>query len=146
LRVGPSFERDGTENLLGFGAALELPIFDRNQGEIALKLAERDQKRRLYVAALQSARADLEGAWAALESLDAELKYYFQEVAPRLEKTLEITEKALKAGEVSLHEVLDVNRRLLLTRGEILKSLRDFHKAGVEVDRAAGPRVKPAGQ
>ncbi len=142
LKLGPSFERDGSQNLLGFNAALEIPIFNRNQGEIAEKTAARDEARKLFEVELASARADLESALAVLDTSEAELKLTFEELSPRLMKMLEMTQRALQAGDVSLFEVLTMQRRLLEARAEVTKSLRDFHRARVEVDRAAGP--KPA--
>ena len=46
IALPPSFERD-VEGSDGLGAALslELPMFDRNEGEIAQKTAERERRR-----------------------------------------------------------------------------------------------------
>ena len=143
FKVGPSYERDGGENLFGLNAALALPLFDRNQGGIASKLAEREERRRHYEAVLASARAELEAAWTDLDALDAELRYYFDRVAPGLDRILQVTDRALQAGDVSLYELLGVQRRVLESRSEVQKTLRDFHKAQVNVLRAAGPALSP---
>jgi len=141
--VGPSWERDGTANYLGFNAAIELPIFNRNQGDIAAKTAVRDQRRREFEAALQAARTDFEDARASFDALEGELKVIFAELVPRLERSVDLTQRALQAGSVSQSEVLKLQLRLLETRSEVLKTLRDYHRARISVDRAQGPRIDP---
>lgn len=145
LRLGPSFERDGGKDLLGFNAALEIPIFNRNHGQIAEKAALRDEKLGLFEAELAAARADLESTLTILEASESELRILFEELAPRLARMLDLTERALRAGEVSLFELLTMQRRLLTSRAGVTESLRDFHRARIEVERAAGPKLAKDG-
>ncbi len=141
-RIGPSAERGEGDNFFGFGFSIEIPIFNRNQGEIATKLAERDQKRRSYIAALHDARAELYAKWAEWETLDADLDFYFSRVAPRLDRGLELTEKAFKEGEIDLLKVLVFQDRVLESKREILDTLLDFHRARIEAEEAMGP-IRP---
>src|SRR6185503_12050232 len=67
LKVGLSGERDaGGDKHLGPGVELELPLFDRNQGEIAAKSNARDAARANFVAALHRLRAEAYEAKAQL--------------------------------------------------------------------------------
>lgn len=145
VHIGPSFETEEGEDSFGIGFSIEIPIFDRNQGEIAARLAERDQKRRLYIAALHRARAEIYAAWAEWEMLDAELGFYFSTVAPRLDDGLRLMEKVFQEGEIDLLQVLVFQGRALQSKREVLEQLRDFHRAGIEVEHAAGP-TRPAAQ
>lgn len=137
VRLGPAYEKEEGEDSLGLGFSLEIPL-NRNRGEIAIKSAERDQKRRLYISRLHEARGELYRVWAERETLDDELKYYFSEIAPKLDRGMELTEKAFRAGQLDILRVLVLQRRILESKREILKKLRDFHRLQVEVKRAAG--------
>lgn len=144
LQAGPSYEgvssdADGNENNFGFGVSLELPVFDRKQGEIASALAERAHRRDLYVARLHTARSEFHRAWTDRATLDEELSFYFSDIAPRLDRSLYLTEKAFGEGELDLLQVLIVQARVLQSMRDILDQLRDFHRAEIEVQRSIGP-------
>ncbi|MCZ6787261.1 MAG: TolC family protein [Planctomycetota bacterium] len=140
LWAGPRGQRegDGTRSW-GFAFSLELPIFNWNQGEIAVKNAARMQRRREYVALLHGARAEFYAAWAQRETLDAELKLYFADIAPRLDRSMELAERAFKQGELDLLQVLLLQGRVLRAKQEVLARLRDFHRSRIEVERTLGP-------
>ncbi len=141
VHLGPSVERDEGEYSFGLGLSIEVPIFNRNKGGIAAGSAERDRKRRSYVAALHEARAELYAAWAEWETLDAELAFYFSKVAPPLDRGLRLTQKAFREGEVDLLQVLMFQGRVLEGKREILETLMDFHRARIEVEEATGPSI-----
>jgi len=142
VSLGPSYEGgDGERNgRWGLGLAFEIPFFNRNQGEIVVRTAEREQKRRSYEAKLQSARAEFHAAWTGMATLDAELKVFFAEVAPRLERSLELMGKAFDKGEVDVLQVLLLQEKALQTQREILERLREFHRARIAVEGSLGPK------
>lgn len=142
VSLGPTYEGgDGERNgRWGLGLAFEIPFFNRNQGEIVVRTAEREQKRRSYEANLQSARAEFHAAWTGMATLDAELKVFFAEVAPRLERSLELMGKAFDKGDVDILQVLLLQEKALQSQREILERLREFHRARIEVEGSLGPK------
>lgn len=139
--LGPSYsggdgERKGT---FGLGFSFELPFFNRNQGEIALKTAQREQMRLQYVAKLQSARGEFHAVLTNLETLDGELKLFFTGIAPKLDRTLELTLSAFEKGELDVLQVVPVQERALETQRELLERLREFKRAQVDFARICGP-------
>ena len=142
--LGPRGERDGDgSSAWGLALSLVLPIFNWNQGEIAVKNAARLQRRREYVALVHAARADFHSAWVQWETLDAELKLYFAEIAPRLDRSMELAERAFKEGELDLLQVLLLQGRVLRAKQEVMARLRDFHRSKIEVERNLGPSRGP---
>ncbi len=142
IRLGPSYERGEGENLLGGIVSVEIPVFDRNQGQVAVTTAQREQQRRAYVALLHQARAELYDAWNRLQSLEDELHLYFSDVAPRLQRSLDLTEAAFDAGNLGLFQVLLLQRRVLDSKSQILDTLRDFHRAKIDLKQTIGPEAK----
>ena len=118
---------------------MEVPIFNRNQGEIAVTTARREQLRRTYVALMHQARGELFDVWQQIDRLDAELKLYFSEVAPRLQKSLDLTEKAFDAGNLDLFPVILLQGRILDSKRGILETLRDHQQAKIDLMQATGP-------
>ncbi|MBI4617963.1 MAG: TolC family protein [Planctomycetes bacterium] len=140
IEVGPSYERGEGEDFMGGHLSIEIPLFNRNKGEIATRTAERSKVRANYVSLLHQARAELNEAWNRLQRLDGDLRFYFSDVAPRLDRGLELTDKAFRAGELDLFKVLQVQRGVLLSRRQVLDALREFHRARIDVEESVGPR------
>ncbi|MEE8234545.1 MAG: TolC family protein [Gammaproteobacteria bacterium] len=139
LRLGPSYEHGEGKNLVGGGLSLEIPVFNLNQGEIAVRMAERDQMHQAYVAILHQARGRLYDTWSRLETLNDELGFYFSDVAPRLERSLDLTEQAFKAGQLDILRVLLVQNRVLDSKRQILEALRGYHRSRIDLIEIIGP-------
>lgn len=145
VKVGPAWERgEDRGQSFGVGASIEIPLLDRGQGEIAGRTAEREKARRVYLEALQSARDELSAAWAERETVEAEVRVDLDDVAPKLDRGLELTQKAFEAGDLGLLQVLEVQTRVLDARRDLLGRLRDLHRARIKVQQAAGPAPPPA--
>jgi len=139
LRLGPSYEHGDGESLAGGGLSLEIPVFNLNQGEIAVRMAERDQMHQAYVALLHQARGRLHDTWSRLETLNDELGFYFSDVAPRLARSLDLTGQAFKAGQFDILRVLIVQNRVLNSKRQILEALRGYHRSRIDLIEIIGP-------
>lgn len=144
VRVGPSFERDldGSKSL-GVGLSLELPLFNRNQGEIAERTAQRDRLRGEYVALLHRLRADAAGALAALRRAQLEVQTQEQDVLPLVKRNQDLFEGAFKAREVGILDWIVVQQRAFRAKREHLESLVGYGKVLIELEAALG---RPLGQ
>jgi outer membrane protein, heavy metal efflux system len=141
LSLGPSYERADGENEFGGVLSAEIPLFNRNQGNIAISTAQREQLRRIYVALMHQARGELYDGWRQIDRLDAELSLYFSDVAPRLQKSLDLTEKAFAAGNLDLFPVILLQGRIIDSKRGILDTLRDHQQAKINLMQATGPEI-----
>lgn len=137
--VGPAYEKDVEGNQsLGVGASIELPLFDRNQGEIAEKTAARERLRAEYAASLQESRARAFGARAALRRAREEVELGQREIAPLLARTETLFEAALKARELSIFEWITAQSRGVQVRRDLLDGLVRYANAVAELESATG--------
>jgi outer membrane protein TolC len=145
LSVGPSFEKDGDgSKALGLGAGIEVPLFNRNQGEIAEKYAGRERARAEYVSTLHSVRAAAFAARAEIERAGAEIELQQREVLPLIERTEALFEGAFRARELSIFEWSTARSRALQARRELLRALVRHSAARADLEAALG--VTPAPQ
>jgi outer membrane protein TolC len=139
LRIGPSFSHEGeSDNYLGIGASLELPIFDRNQGEIAQKQAQRDKVREEYKALLHRLLSDAHLARLRLRAASAEVASQRSQILPLLTRSEELFRGAFEARELKVLEFVATQNRALRTRRVYLESLAAERDALIELDSALG--------
>ena len=139
LFVGPVFEREveGSE-ALGIGASAELPIFDRNQGEIAERQAARLRARAEYAALLHALRARAFAARAALRRAGEEVEFQLRETLPLVERTEALFQAALRARELTVFEWLAARSRAVQARSDHLDALARHGLQLVELETALG--------
>lgn len=144
FRLGPTFDRDveGNEGL-GLGASLELPLFDRNQGEIQNRQAARERSRAEYVASLHGVLARAFEARAALRRAREEVELQQREVLPLIERTETLFEGALRAKGVTIFEWVTARNRTLQARRDLLDALLRHASAAIELETATGTPITP---
>ncbi|WP_298270411.1 TolC family protein [Geobacter sp.] len=120
LNIGLTRARDTSDiNTYGFGVSLTLPIFDRNQGAIAVARATRRQLYDEYQARLDDAYSK---AGSLLEQI-ALVRRQYREVAaalPPLEKVVGTAEAALAAGNMEFATFSSLRASLFEKRLEAL--------------------------
>ena len=123
---------------LTFGVQLPLPIFYRQQGEIARAQAEvhsqsfaREKLRAQALLDLQEARAAVDANRRLVERMRARL-------LERARRTRDLVQVQYEKGAASLLELLDAQRVWAQTRAEYLKDLHDFWLAVFQLDAAVG--------
>jgi len=145
LKIGPSFSREsGGDRFLGVGAEIELPVFDRAQGAIAEKAAERERARADYVARLFDLRAQAHEARAAMRRAKIELDAQDADVMPLVKRGEELLESALRARELNVLDWVAGEERALRARQAHLESVVRYQKSVVEFEAATGwPLASP---
>jgi len=142
FKFGPSFDSDDGDLSLGIGFSIELPIFNQNQGQIAIKEANRERIFKEYQEMLHQARKDFTDAWTDLKSLEGQLKLYMSDIKPKLDKSLKLTETAFLSGEISLVDLLTLQGNVIKKRQSVMRQLRDYQKTRIKVDDAVGPKFE----
>lgn len=139
LRAGPLYEHDGvSENFGGVSASVEIPIFDRNQGEIAEKTAARDRVRAEYVAELHRLRADGASALARVLAARAEIDTQDREVLPLLERSQTLSRAAFEARDLTVLDWVTAQQRALRTRRAYLDTVIAYRRALLDLEALAG--------
>jgi len=131
------FEADGT-SALGFSVGLPLPLFDRNQGNIAAAthgLAKAEAERSAIainlVAELAEAHALLIGAHQRVTALR-------DKVVPAMEAAFRAAHEGYQQGKFGFLDMLDAQRGLLEARAALLDAQSGYQDALIDIQRLTG--------
>ena len=134
------FEEDGTD-ALAFGVGFPLPLFDRNQGNIAAAqhdLAKAEAARRATEIALA---ADLANAHGTLRSAHGRALTLRSKVLPAMEEAFAAAREGYRQGKFGFLDMLDAQRGLFDARGALVDALADYHAAVAGIQRITGTSI-----
>ena len=102
ISIGFDHARDNS-NLytVGFGVSMTLPIFDRNQGQIALERATRQQLFDQYTLRVFQARADIAELLVTIASINQQIKSV-RHAIPDLSNLVKAYQSAIEIGQVDV--------------------------------------------
>jgi outer membrane protein TolC len=132
----------------GIGATVDLPIFDRNQGNIAIERATRQQLYDEYIDRVFTARSDVATAVGDIRGLAGEIAAA-AEAIPRAERLVESYRRALDAGNADVLSYYGAWNDLAQKRIGVLKLKQQLVQAGVALELASGqflPALSAAGK
>lgn len=138
LRIGPSASRDGEGTTIGGALALELPIFDRNQGGIRAAESLRDEARARFQAVMQRALADAGDAVAAVRNASAEVTALDADLMPVARRALDLADRAVQARNMGVIDYLAVRRLWLDAQRARLDAITTALRAQIALDAAIG--------
>lgn len=134
-REGPS---DLRENVTGVTLSVPLPLFRRNEAAIGRAMTELTQVQIERQAAERDAGAGVRVQWLRVSQLESRAKRLRETVLRMLEDNQRLSQMALREGEISITELLLVNRQVAETRRELLEAETELRQARVALERAAG--------
>jgi cobalt-zinc-cadmium efflux system outer membrane protein len=139
--VQPFFSFGESANALGTGITFPLPIFDRNQGEIARTRSEVTRTR----AAAESVRAqvinDVETAFVSLAVSRDRVGLYESEYLKESHDSREVAEFAYRRGATSILDLLDAERTDRATQLAYRQALADYVTHLEQLNAAVGEDV-----
>lgn len=113
LSVGSNFTRDTTDiRNQSAGVSISLPIFDRNQGNIAIEQATREQLREEYHARLAAAYGQTKRLISELRLSEDQYRSSVESVR-RLHDTVATAEPSFRAGNLDERTFVDLRTSLL---------------------------------
>jgi cobalt-zinc-cadmium efflux system outer membrane protein len=126
------------DHLLTVGVSIEIPIRNRNQGEIAAAVGEKTQAkyRREFVEAV--VKRDVALALNRYAAAAQSLAIYGGQVLPRAEENLRTIRAAYGFGEMPVLDVIAEQRRLVESQTQYNAALRDYYTSLAELERALG--------
>ncbi len=103
MTAGVEQGRDPVEGVqtIGLSGSITLPLFNRNQGQIAIQKATREALRQAYQARLDQSIADADQLWSAIRIQDSHLKLQKQRL-PLLRDAAQAADSACRKGEMDL--------------------------------------------
>jgi cobalt-zinc-cadmium efflux system outer membrane protein len=129
------------EKALGFGVSLNLPIFNRNQGEIAVATAEKMQATKTLEFLENKIKADVTNAYRKYRAAIETLVIYSTQILPRAEANLQSVNAAYGFGEFSVFELINEQRRLIENSNGYNQALRDYYVALAQLEAAVGKKL-----
>lgn len=141
---GSNFASD-LDNELTFGVSIDIPIFNRNQGEIASATGEKLQATRSREFLETTVKRDVAVAFRKYRAAAESLVLYTTQILPRSEANLQTIRAAYGVGEFSVFEVVNEQRRLTENVTGYNQALRDYYAALAELETALGATIPPTG-
>ena len=115
-----------------------VPLFNRNQGELAQSAANLQALEAQLLARKRSVTGDVEAAYFDLASKLTQVNLYRDKVLPAARQVEALAEESYRAGRANLLEVLNAQREVQQTEHEYLQSLFDLQQAFAELEEVVG--------
>lgn len=131
------------ENTASIFINFELPIFNRNQGEIARTRYALTQAQEQEQSASDTVLSDVANAYEAVKSNDEIVQLYTSGYLKQAEESRDISEYAYKRGAASLLDYLDAERSYRTTQLAYRQALASYMTALEQLKEALGSRNLP---
>jgi outer membrane protein, heavy metal efflux system len=122
--------------------SLMIPLFSRNQGEIAQSLASQHVLESQAAATRRSVAGQVESGFLDLDSRQTEVELYKQRLLPATRRLESLAEESYRAGKSGILTVLDAQRNAQEVERQYLLSLLDLHTAYAALEEAVGAPLK----
>ncbi|HVC02217.1 MAG TPA: TolC family protein [Steroidobacteraceae bacterium] len=141
--IGVNRARDFSDvHSLGGAVSFDLPIFDRNQGQIAIQRATRAALRAEYQARLDQATADVWQLWYEMHELRGELSGIDRRL-PRLQRTVAAARSAYLAGNYPAASYLTLVSAYLGAAGSHFDLLQNLWSDSIALATLTGSQIEP---
>ena len=137
------FTHTAGQNTASIFASFELPIFNRNQGEIARTGYALTQAQESQLAASDAVLSDVGNAYEAIKSNDEIVQLYTSGYLKQAQDSRDISEYAYKRGAASLLDFLDAERSYRAAQLAYRQALASYMTALEQMKEAVGTRNLP---
>ena len=127
-------------NNAGLTLNIEIPVFDRNQGEIARTHHAITQAQETRTAAEETVMTDVANAYEAFKTGDEVAQFYLSGYLKQAEDSRDISEYAYKRGAASLLDFLDAERSYRATELAYRQALATYMLAVEQLREVVGTR------
>ena len=143
LGVGIDFSHVSGVSSTSLFFNIPLPVFNRNQGEIARTNSAFEQSQFLETVAEQSALTDVRNAYESANANQEVVKLYLSGYLKQAQDSRDITNYAYNRGAVSLLDLLDAERSYRSTELAYRQTLANYMVSVEQVKQAIGSRTLP---
>ena len=124
------------------GISVTLPLFTRNQGEIAQALATLDQLGARREAVRRSVESAVFGGLARMDAERRQVDLFRTTLVPTATSLEDLAEESYRLGRSSVLAVLDAQRTLRDVRREYLQALQNFQTAVADIEEILGAPIQ----
>ena len=143
LSLGISRADDTTNvHTISLGATLNLPVFDRNQGDIAIQTATRAQLLSEYKARLDQTTGDAWKLWTEMQELATAIQE-IQTRVPELQTASENAERAYMAGDLPALTYVTLQSAVLNRQSEISDLRQSLWNDAIALSSVLGTQIQP---
>jgi cobalt-zinc-cadmium efflux system outer membrane protein len=135
---GPGMNTGGYEVGARGQLSMEIPIFSRNQGEIAQSTANTRALEDALAAARRAADAKIESAYLELQARQTQAQLYRDTILPSSRQLEEMSEESYRAGKANILTVLATQRDVQQGERDYLDSLLAVQSAFSQLEEAVG--------
>ncbi len=143
--LGANLNAIDRDNELTFGVSVELPIFNRNQGQIASAVGEREQAVRQREFLEASIRSQVALSFRRYRAAAESYVLYATQIVPRAEENVRSVRAAYNLGEYSVFDIVNEQRRLIESQTELNEALANYYAALAELERVLGTTIPARG-
>ena len=129
---------DGDSKITSLGFSLPIPLFRKNATGIGRATTELSQVEIDHQAFERDTQASIRAAWERRENLQQRLQRLKNEVSPKLEENLKLSQLAFQSGEIGLPQLLLVQRQTIDAQRDLVDAMRDLRLTQIELEYAAG--------
>jgi outer membrane protein, heavy metal efflux system len=141
--IGGVFDAPGEFKAgLSGGVSLALPLFSRNQGEIAQSNATVLQLQAEREAVLRGIESSVYGTWTRVQAQRKQVEAYRDRLLPNSTDIAALAEESYRAGRSPLLELLLAQRNLRDVRREYLQALVEYQTAIAELEEILGAGIQ----
>jgi len=123
------------------GVTMNLPIFSRNQGELAQSSAQQRYLELQYAAVRRTVAGDVQAAYSEWEARRFEVELYRDTLRPAAEKVEQQAEESYREGKANLLTVLEAQRSVQEIEKNYLESLAAMHNAFAALEEITGTNL-----
>jgi outer membrane protein, heavy metal efflux system len=138
-----NFTHTAGQNSASIFGSIDLPIFNRNQGEIARTRYALTQAQESQQSASDTVMTDVANAYETLKSNDQVMQLYISGYLKQAQDSRDISEYAYKRGAASLLDFLDAERSYRAVQLSYRQQLASYMTAMEQLKEAVGSRNLP---
>jgi len=132
--AGWRYANESNDQTFIVSVGVDLPVFDRNQGEISKARYGVIKAHFDRATALTAARAALAGAYQELAAAHGEVTALRDVVLPGAKKAFATTSRLFESGKVGYVDILDAQQTLVDARGQYLEALAAYHGGVAKIE------------
>jgi len=140
--VGDRSDQGNTVHMLNIGATLNLPLFDRNQGNIAIQRTTRAQLLAEYQARLDQTTSDAWRIWNEMQQLKVAIDE-MQVRIPELQKAADDAERAYMQGNLPALTAVTLENNVITRQAELSDLKQSLWSDSVALASVLGTQVEP---
>ncbi|MGR3174738.1 MAG: TolC family protein [Candidatus Scalindua sp.] len=144
LDLSGFFTREsGTDDILGGGVSISIPIWDRKQSELKKARTAKDvaniniKKRYLEI------QKEVETSYRSFMAAKEGIVIYKDEIMPQVNESLKLNEISYKEGKINFIGFLTVQSDLIETQAAYLNALLDYNNAIINLETVSGVKLQP---